>query len=357
MRSVFISTLFLLFSWVCTAQQSGTVNKNSSIGKTEFSDTVKELRLTLKELNNRLDSISVVNRKLVSAQDTLAKYIDDTRLKESLKSAEFTINMQNSWLTGFGTIYTVMTILIAVISVILIVINNNLSSQTREAIKKADDATDRLLKQTDDFETKLKNALDDRFLKYEKEVYDQQLNEMFKDLKNDRLVNQRRLQIEKLSSMTVDKFSNERLIDLCDILNRNLSEKEKLLLVEILIQTKNNIVKNFLMTWSNATTLEVELQNFLYSYYLENGFVNYLAPITSFILEKSTEYAEFQKILVMLPSHPEYFYSIINHKVLIRSLDSFTIDTMKKYILESLPSWATLSRERIVESELFKINA
>lgn len=165
----FISSLLFclhLFALISVAHDYDSTKTNSSIGKKEFNDTTKELRNDLIKLNKKLDSIGAANLDLAASHDSLTKYVDDRRLRESLDSAQSTINMQNSWLNGFGTIYTIVTILIAIISIVLIVINNNLSVQTREAIRKSDDATNRLNEQTDRFESKIKKRLENELNKF-----------------------------------------------------------------------------------------------------------------------------------------------------------------------------------------------
>lgn len=187
MRAALISTLFiLLFTGVCIAQQSGGTNKNSNIGKTEFNDTVKELRLTLKELNNKLDSISVVNKKLVFAQDTIAKYIDDTRLRRSIASAESTINMQNSWLTGFGTLYTYITIIVAIIAVVISFVQitsiRSAVEDARIANRDARNSVDSLRDRIQEFDKRIEEKFDLRFEEYSKKLKTNQINQIINDM-------------------------------------------------------------------------------------------------------------------------------------------------------------------------------
>lgn len=112
-----ISFLLALTSVLCAAQQpqSGTSKSLELVDKKTFRDSISILQKRIAKQDTVLKVLSVENKKLEEKYDLLAKSVDDTRLRETLKSADLTIEKQNSWMTGFGTMYTIFGVIAIVL--------------------------------------------------------------------------------------------------------------------------------------------------------------------------------------------------------------------------------------------------
>jgi len=115
--------LFLLvfsFSFIYCYPQSKKTNENNQIKK-ELIDSIVKLKNQIHFLENKLTlSDSVFGSKinlLVQSLDSTKKSIDDSRLRESLTSAESTIDKLDSMIDSFAVLYTVISIVIILLTV------------------------------------------------------------------------------------------------------------------------------------------------------------------------------------------------------------------------------------------------
>jgi|GEM_PF-4893351 hypothetical protein len=209
-------------------QRQTTQAQKPPVEKRVFVDSMKSLRNALTKIQSKMDSIARQHQSLKNTYDTLTKYVNDGRLRESLRSAELTINTQNSWMTGFGTIYAVITIIFGFLSIVL-------SFQTREAIKKADDATDRLIERTDYFNKTISNEISRNINIYKQEFEKSYMDNLFRNLLSN-LPQTRTLAYEELSALERSRLTDVYIIKLFDLLNGFLDKKEKAIVIEKLIE-------------------------------------------------------------------------------------------------------------------------
>ncbi len=215
-------------NWCLAQRQQNTQAQKPPVEKKAFVDSIQRLRNTLTKVQLKLDSMANANQNLKYAHESLTKHVDDTRLRETLRAAESTINTQNSWMTGFGTIYAIITVVFGVITIII-------SVQSRDAINKADEATNRLIERTDYFNDTINNEITEKLDAYDAKVEKSYMNSLFRKLTSN-LPQTRTLGYEELSALERRRLSDEHIIKLFDLLNMQQSKKERAIVVEILIE-------------------------------------------------------------------------------------------------------------------------
>jgi hypothetical protein len=142
---------------------------------------------------NVSDSVSENNFKVLSQSlDSTKISIDDTRLRESLKSAEYTISFQNSFIQIFAVIFGIIAFLAGFLYFFSI---RPLTKQADIALDRANSATDKFENKITEFNTQFDDKINTRFDLYEKDLNEKRINEIFVDIESD-LQNQRKLQIE-----------------------------------------------------------------------------------------------------------------------------------------------------------------
>lgn len=222
MKKTFLFLLVFSFSFIYCYSQPKNINESIQIKK-ELTDTIVKLKRQISGLENRMnvsDSVSENNFKVLSQSlDSTKISIDDTRLRESLKSAEYTISFQNSFIQIFAVIFGIIAFLAGFLYFFSI---RPLTRQADIALDRANSATDKFENKITEFNTQFDDKINTRFDLYEKELNEKIINEIFVDIESD-LQNQRKLQIERLttlgSSLNSDKI--DRLFKVID--NKELS--------------------------------------------------------------------------------------------------------------------------------------
>lgn len=356
MKKTFLFLLVFSFSFIYCYSQPKNINESIQIKK-ELTDTFVKLKRQISGLENRMnvsDSVSENNFKVLSQSlDSTKKNIDDTRLRESLKSAESTLIKQNYLIDGYSYIIAGVTILIAILTIAFSILLAKSNKQAEIAINRSNAATDRLNERMDYFDEKINNQLDKRFKDYEEKKQAMEIEETYRYLtsKSPSLI---KIAIEKLS-LNMDKITFSNINNLIDILlSKMLSEEEKTGLIEILIQKNDKQVINFLKTWDDVRIDNVKLKNTLFNYYITNNFNDFIGPIRHFILEYASPHLEFNDIIAKLTSHPEHIYFLINHEPLIRLLSNYSKSEVRKFVNEYSEYW-NLDKGKINDSLLFAI--
>lgn len=130
MKKIFLFLLVFSFSLNYCYSRPNNINENIELKK-ELIDSIVILQKKINVLENKLtvsDSIYYNQFKVLSQSlDSTKNKIDDTRLRESLKSAESTINKLDTIIDSFAVIYTVISIIIILLTVGLPIILQQLT--------------------------------------------------------------------------------------------------------------------------------------------------------------------------------------------------------------------------------------
>jgi len=354
--------LFILIGFsilLCHSQYKKSI-KIDSVRK-ELLDSLVKLKIQTTKLELKIvliDSINNIELNDISKNaDSLSKSILGNRLNETLKTADKTISYQSSFIQIFGVVIAILALFAGFIYFFSI---RPIIQQANIALERANQATDRTNVATDKFELKLEKFNEDvdqkintRFDHYEVERKEAVITEIFIDIESN-LPNQRKLQIEKLTTLNSTCFSSERIDRLFKLIDSlNLTESEKATIIEVLIQIDNYQTNKYFETWYNIRNEEVNITNTLYFYYMSKGFKNYLYPISKIILYKVEPHLEFNRILDMLPSHPKDFLLLINCELLVNSLNDYSRENVKEFIMKNYSNSSLINKDEIIHSYLF----
>ena len=317
MKKTFLFLLVFSFSFTYCYSQPKNINESIQIKK-ELNDSIVKLKMQIGVLENKLsvsDSVSKNNSKDLSlALDSIKKTIEDTRLRESIKSAESIINKQNSLIDGFSVIFTILTLFLglAPIGIYFLTIR-----PANKALKKAKHK----------FELEIKN------------YNDQQINEAINNLKsnNHLLINNSLNHI--LSLIPKDKFSEQQLYKLYSVVKYERIEHTTRESIVFLLSNFNfPFCKNYFfdLILEPVDTIENNnLKNFAFNYLIKfHKSEKYLLEQINQLIINCTKKKESLIILLdfLVPDHVELIWTLLNFDPLIRQ---FTIDDLN-YINEKL---------------------
>jgi len=330
---------------ICYSQSKKNIKIDSV--RNEILDSLKKLKIQTTKLEKIIISFDSINNSeltdISENADSISNSILGDRLNETLKAADKTISYQSSFIQIFGVVIAILALFAGFIYFFSI---RPIIQQANTALVRANQATDRTNVATDKFELKLEKfnsdvdfKLKEQFDLYEKKMKDENSNQIFEDIKSD-LPTQRKLQIERLSLLDPLNIDSTRIVQLTQVLDSNkLCETEKALIVETLIQIDTYQTNKFLETWNSIGKVEFIIINSLYLYYMNKGFLNYLHPIRTIILNRIDPNVEFNRLLDMIPSHPEDFLLLINDTLLMNSLTAESKKSVIEHIKKSFARW------------------
>lgn len=317
MKKTFLFLLVFSFSFIYCFSQPKNINESFQIKK-ELTDTIVKLKRQISGFENRMnvsDSVSENNFKVLSQSlNSTKKSIDDTRLRESLKSAESIINKQNSLIDGFSVIFTILTLFLGLAPIGIYFLT----------IRPANKA---LIKAKHKFELEIKN------------YNDQQINEAINNLKsnNHLLVNNSLNHI--LSLVPKDKFSEQQLYKLYSVVKYEQIEQTIRESIVFLLSNFNfPFCKNYFfdLILEPVDTIENNnLKNYAFNYLIKfHKSEKYLLERINQLIINCTKKKESLLILLdwFVPDHVELIWSLLDFDPLI---SQFTIDDLN-YINEKL---------------------
>lgn len=352
-------TIFFLFVFAYSfihgfSQAKKTIDSNQV--KKELIDSIVSLKKQISFLENKLsisDSVYKSRFKVLTQSiDLTNKRIDDTRLRESLKSAENTIGLLNSFIQIFGVIFGIIAFLAGFLYFFSI---RPLTKQANIALERANLATDRLEDRITNFDKKVDNKINIQFDSFKKDLRENEIFEIFKDIESN-LENQRRIQIERLTRSDFE-LTSDKIDRLFGVLNSStLPEYEKKTLIEVLIQINSIQIRNYFAIWKNVKKEEVIIINLLYWYYIGSGIEFFIAPITHFIINRIDPHIEFNRLIDMLPSHPDCIMVLINCKLLIGALERQSRKSVIEHINDNMNSWNQIEKEKVEISYLYQMD-
>lgn len=318
---LFLITFFLL-SIYCYSQPRNTTENNQL--KKELTDSIGKLKKQISVLEYKLgvsDSVVKNNFKvLANSIESTKKSIDDTRLRESLKSAESTINKQNFLIDGFGNIFTFLTILIALLTIGLplytIYINSNIKMEVKESIKEAQSIQRDIVKDHNNLKDKIEKQIlslnkekEDSFKEIKKDLntkFEEYLNNSKKQKIDQAIINLSSDQMNFIvdacsiiSHTPIGDFSNDHFLKLVNILRKQkLSIDRYEMLIHKIAEKQCEYTDSFfndLYTLSKTNTANVRI--IAYYYFAENDILNYKETFIKLILNSENSTLEYNSVI------------------------------------------------------------
>lgn len=295
-----MKTFYLILIFCCSSIYAQKEVSNSTI----INDRIMVLQDSIKVLNENFSIAKAETTKFItdSVIDKLKiiekEIVTDKDLKKSLDVSEKTLLKQNYLIDGFGTLYTVITALVGIGSILIYFFSiRPLINQANKAVEKSDNAAERLNNRLDTFNSGVQENIDKNFDEFKKELYKERLDQIFINLYND-LPNQKALALESLSQLNTKEIEINDVFKLFEILDLSTTnENDKTTIVEILIEKNSAEVKKMLKLWANVHHNNYPLKLTLFKYYTKNGFSDYLNPATSLILSSKAPSKEFETMI------------------------------------------------------------
>ncbi len=368
---------FSLLSIYCYSQPRITTESNQL--KKELTDSIGELKKQISTLEYKLgasDSVVKSNFKVLAKSiDLTNKSIDDTRLRESLKSAESTINKQNSLIDGFGTIFTFLTIIMGILAIGLPILTFNFNKNIKREVKESIIETQNIQRDIIKEHSNLKNRIDEQVLALYKEK-ETLFNEIKNELNNkfeEFLYNNKKQQIEQalinlsvdetvfknpaisvLSHTAISYFEEEHLFKIYKLVKRtNLDFDKKIILVKIMSEIINEFSDELFLSLPQDQQLNnKEIRYYAYLYFAKENISKYEVICTQLILGSENPTIEYKNIL-------DWYTSIYNHSAILEIINWSNLNKSKqikhKDIVKKLKALQvyTKNKDVIEKSKLF----
>jgi hypothetical protein len=344
-RNFLLLLLFCLSFSNCYSQSK--INFGSNQNKNEHGNSFDSLNKRISGITDKLklfdSSFKIKLYTLTQAIDSTNKKINDSRLRESLKSAESTLNKQNSLIDGFGTLYTLITALIGLLAFMLpLMVYLFGILPARKQIRKSK----KIIEEMD------KN-IDLKFDEYILKNKEKQINNALINIKGqDKFLRSTALNFLQYSINQGDLGDNQ-LHDIYILLTfkNDLDETSKLILSNILCCKKNMYSEQYFkdVVLNESPTLKhIGLHYFLFA-----GFEQYMENIANMILKSQNPGDEYIGLLLYLSSQaPKQIVTIINYNNLNENLSKEDEEKVKNELKD--PKYDSL-RTEINESFLFNV--
>ena len=326
---------FSLLSICCYSQTKNSTESNQL--KKELTDSIGKLKKQISVLEYKLglsDSVFKSNFKiLTNSIESTKKSIDDTRLRESLKSAESIINKQNSLIDGFSNIFTILALLLGLVTLgVPILIYFLTIRPANRALKKA--------KQK--FDLEIKN------------YSEEQINEAIKNLKskNNLLVNNSLNHL--LSIVPKNKFAEKQIYDLYSIAKyENIERKSKESIVFLLSNYNFPFCQNYFFDLISEQVYTIEndnLKNYAFNYLIKfhKSEKYILAQLNQLIINCKMKK---ESVLILLdwlvPDNVELIWTLLSFEPLIRL---FTFDELN-FVNEKMKLRDYIIQDSVLENK------
>lgn len=143
-KNIFILLVFCSAITLCYSQSNNYIEND----KNAILDSIARLNKQINDIEDKLklSDSNFINEttRLDKAIDSTIESINDSRLREVLKSAESTLSKQNFLVDGYSYTIAGITILIATLTIVFYIISTRSNRQTEQAINRSNTATDRL---------------------------------------------------------------------------------------------------------------------------------------------------------------------------------------------------------------------
>lgn len=313
-----ITTIFLILAISFAYGQKQTTQNDNLFDKkiVELADSLNVIKIELQELKEKQNwKNEILNDRLQQASDT--------------------ISSQNSLLDGFGVLYTIITIIIALIGVVLPVLTYQFG------IKPSQDA----LKE---FE---KNA-DKKIKDYLKQTRQEQINKSIEHLKGDN-IELKGQAISFLSLTQHEGFTDNELFEFYRLIKSGKLSETHIGTVAYLLGSRVN-------EYANDVFGDIELlksnviKSSAYQYIPKVGFKNFIQPLKRLLTDNTNQYGEFYTLLIFSNMNDsKSALEILNNNELIDTLTVETLKTMKSALKSSLQN-IKITEEDYEKTYLYK---
>ncbi|TAL64472.1 MAG: hypothetical protein EPN88_10900 [Bacteroidetes bacterium] len=322
-------------------------SKRSDILGIEKLDSISYLNKRILKLDNQ---INIINDVLKTSTFEFQKKIDsinnlviDKKIEESLKPAVSAINIQNSLIDGFGTLYTYITGLIGILAFMLPLLVYFFSIRpARKQIRKSKKIIE-----------DMNMNLDIKFNEYILKNKEQQINSALVNIKGqDKFLRSTAFNFLQYSINQSD-LSDNQLHEIYKLLafKNDLDENSKIILSNILCCKKNQYSEEYFKVV--VVNEKAPLKLIGLHYFLFAGFEQYMEDISNMILDSENPEDEYIQILLYLSSQaPREIVKIINYNNLNSKLSDEEMGKVKEELDDS--KYDSIRKE-INESQLFNV--
>jgi hypothetical protein len=313
-----ISTILLIINLSFVYGQKQSFSKDSLVEKRiiELSDSVILLKSQFQEIKEKQEW-------------------HDEVLNERLKQASDTISNQNSLLDSFGVLYTIITIIMAHIGIVLPILTYQFG------IKPSQDA----LKE---FE---KNA-DNKIKTYLKETRQAQIKKSIEHLRGDN-IELKGQAISFLSLTQHEGFTDQELFDFYRLIKSGKLSETHIGTVAYLLGSRVNEYANDV--FGDIELLKVNaIKSSAFQYIPKVGFKNFIQPLKKLLNGNTNQYGEFYTLLIFSNMNDENSaLEILNSCELV---DTLTVETLKttKNTIESSLQHLKITEKEFKETYLYK---
>jgi hypothetical protein len=386
MKKIYLLILAFCLSFIsCYSQPRNNIERNQT--KNELLDSISNLKKRIINFENQLIlSDSAFKSKfncLTNALDSTNRIIIDSRLRESLKSAESTINKLDTFIDSFSVIYAIISIIIILLTIGLPLIIQQLSikpmkdeikddhlnvtaelekirelrlkiraekieqdQSTESLLRKFESDKDKMFQQiTMEFESKFQEQMS----KSKKGRMDQAVINLASDQPNF-ITNA----CSYLSLTPIEDFEEDHIFKIVRVLKKQtLSNDRSEMLVYKIAGKKCDFTDDFFESLPKLTKINtINTRNAGYTYFAESGTDKFKLTIVELILNSEDPTSEYSRIFKWWQSdHEKNILEILNFEEL-QIADKINL----KKILEKLSELNNYSglEQQIKETVFYK---
>lgn len=316
MKNLTITMLIMLIAGFVTAEQGDQVSKR------EFN-----------ELHNTFsDSIRSMNEKIVELNRLLK--IHEVSKLENLNDASNTIDYLNKLVGSFGVIFTILTCIIAIITIGLPILTYQLGIKPSQRALR-------------DLETNMDNRIDS----YLKNNRDKQIEQAFSNLTSESTA----LKSQGINFLTLTHhqgFSDTQMFKIYSLLKRNLNEISMKSQLSFLLATSKNEYADELFNDKEYLGDQTIKQMALF-YFVKTGLENNIGGFKKIIQLSSDKHMEYMSILYNTATNSTGdIIKVLESQELIDELGSDALKKLKDY--KQYLSFINISEVKFKETKLYK---
>jgi len=245
---------------------------------------------SLRVLNQRID---VLEKKISALQETS----HTQKLNEAIDIASHTIESQDSLLNGFGTLYTIITILLAIIGVALPILTYFFGIKPSVETVKA-----------------LTDNLDKRFTEYLRDSRTKQINLALENLTSNNM-ELRGNAVNYLSLTQYEGFSDDQLFRIFRLLKTPGIDEQTANTLNWILAGKINVISEEYFTTEYPLTKDPILKSSALRYFVNSGFEKYLDIISNAILQSGNIIVEYLMVVSFINAFSKKdMASLLNHR-------------------------------------------
>ncbi len=270
---------------------------------------------------NQSDSL-VINKKFVELFDSihiLQSQLQELKnkqewkneiLNQRLEQASETISSQSSLLSGFGILYTIITIVIALIGVALPILTYQFGIRpSKEALKEFKINADNIIKS------------------YLKETRQKQISQSIEDLKGDNTEKQAQA-ISFLAVTQHEGFNDQELFEFYRLIKSGKVNSQFTNTIAYLLSSKTNQYADEIFSDTELLKLDA-IKHSAFQYFIKAGVKNYIQPLKKFLENNENQRNDFFMLLALSGDESSQIV-ILNSNELVDTLTSETLKNLNR---------------------------